>query len=73
MLYADYICIASLSSSGHQQLLNICINYCERHDLTFNIKKSISMHFSTSMNKHCRLPVIYMGNCECQIVKKLNI
>ena len=34
MLYADDICIVSLSSSGLQQLLIICHNYCELHDLT---------------------------------------
>ena len=33
MLYADDICIVSLSSSGLQHLLNICSDYCERHDL----------------------------------------
>ena len=38
MLYADNICIVSLSSSGLQQLLNICHDYCEIHDLTFNAK-----------------------------------
>ena len=65
MLYADDICIVSLSSSGLQHLLNICSDYCERHDLTFNAKKSMYMYFSTSINKHCGLPVIYLGNCEC--------
>ena len=68
MLYADDICIVSLSSSGLQHLLNICSNYCERHDLTFNAKKSMCMYFSTSINKHCGLPVIYLRNCECQFV-----
>ena len=34
MLYVDDICIVSLSSSGLQQLLNICRDYCELHDLT---------------------------------------
>ena len=38
MLYADDICIVSLSSSGLQQLLNICHDYCELLDLTFNAK-----------------------------------
>ena len=57
ILYADDICIVSLSSSGLQHLLNICSDYCERHDLTFNAKKSMCMYFSTSINKHCGLPV----------------
>ena len=64
MLYADEICIISLSSSGLQQLLNICSDYSELHDPTFNAKKSMCMYFSTSMNKHCGCPVIYLGNSE---------
>ena len=71
MLYADDICIVSLSSSGLQHLLNICSDYCERHNLTFNAKKSICMYFSTSINKHCGLPVIYLSNCECQFVNEV--
>ena len=43
MLYADDICIISLSSAGLQQLLNICSGYSELHDLTFNAKKSMCM------------------------------
>ena len=71
MLYADDICIVSLSSSGLQQLLNICHDYCELHDLTFNAKKSMCMYFSIDMNKHCGLSVIYLGNSVCQFVKEV--
>ena len=71
MLYAVDICIVSLSSSGLEHLLNISSDYCERHDLTFNAKKSMCMYFSTSINKHCGLPVIYLGNCECQFVNEV--
>ena len=73
MLYADDICIVSLSSSGLQHLLNIhvCSDYCERHDLTFNAKESMCMYFSTSINKHCGIPVIYLGNCERQFVNEV--
>ena len=44
---ADDICIVSLSSSCLQHLLNICSDYCARHDLTFNAKKSMCMYFNT--------------------------
>ena len=71
MLYADDICIISLSSAGLQQLLNICSGYSELHDLTFNAKKSMCMYFSTSMNKHCEYPVIYLGNSICEFVKEV--
>ena len=38
MTYADDLCVISLSSSGLQSLLNICTDYCQLHDLTFNAK-----------------------------------
>ena len=60
MLYADDICIVSLSSSGLQKLLNICHDHCELHDLTFNAKQSMCMYFSIDINKQCGLPVIYL-------------
>ena len=41
MIYADDLCVISLSSSGLQSLLNICTDYCQLHDLTFNAKKSV--------------------------------
>ena len=71
MLYEDNLYIVSLSSSSLQHLLNIYSGYCGRHDLTFNAKKCMSMYFSTSMNKHCRLSVKYLGKCECQVVKEV--
>ena len=71
MLYADDICIVSLSSSGLQQLLNICHDYCELHDLTFNAETSMCMYFNIDINTHCGLPVIYLGNCVCQFVKEV--
>ena len=71
MLYADDICIISLSSAGLQQLLNICSGYSELHDLTFNANKSMCMYFSTSMDKHCGCPVIYLGNSICEFVKEV--
>ena len=52
MLYAEDICIISLSLAGLQQFLNICSGYSELHGFTFNAKKSMCMYFSTSMNKH---------------------
>ena len=70
MLCADDICIVSLLSSGLQQLLNICHDYCELHDLMFNAKTSMCMYFSIDINKHCGLPEIYLGNCVCQFVKE---
>ena len=53
------------------QLLNICHDYCELHDLTFNAKKTMCMYFSIDINKHCGLPVIYLGTSVCQFVKEV--
>ena len=39
MLYADDLCIVSLSSAGLQQLLSICDQYCAMYSITFNVKK----------------------------------
>ena len=71
LLYADDICIISLSPAGLQQLLNICSGYSELHDFTFNAKKSMCMYFSSSMNKHCGCPVIYLGNSICEFDKEV--
>ena len=66
------ITIISLSSAGLQQLLNIIYSgYSELHDLTFNAKKSMCIYFSTSMNKHCGCPVIYLGNSIWEFVKEV--
>ena len=51
--------------------LSICHDYCKLHDLTFNAKKAMCMYFSIDINKHCGLPVIYLGNCVCQFVKEV--
>ena len=60
-----------LSSSELQQLLNICYDYCELHALTFVANKSMCIYFIIDINKHCGLPVIYLGNCVCQFVKEV--
>ena len=51
-------------------LLNICNNYCKMHDLIFNAKKCQCV-FSTIMNKHCGIPVIYLESSVCQIVQEV--
>ena len=63
MLYADDLCIVSLSSAGLQQLLSICDQYCAMHSITFNVKKIVCMFFRCSMNKTCDITnVVLSGN-----------
>ena len=65
MIYADDLCVISLSSSGLQSLLNICTEYCQLHDLTFNAKKSVCMFFRSSVNKQCGLSDIFISGSIC--------
>ena len=53
MLCANYLCIVSLSSSGLQQLLSICDQYCAMHSITFNVKNLYVCFFRCSMNNTC--------------------
>ena len=56
MIYADDLCIVSLSLSGLLTLLKMCTDYCDLHDIKFNAKKSVSLFFRSSVNKRCVLP-----------------
>ena len=63
LLYADDLCIVSLSSAGLQQLLSICDQYCASHSLTFNVRKSVCIFFKSKMNKLCdNVSVVLSGN-----------
>ena len=61
-LFADDLCIVSLSSAGLQQLLSICDQYCAMHSIIFNIK-NLYAFFRCSMNKTCDITnVVLSGN-----------
>ena len=63
MLYADDLCIVSLSSAGLQKLLSIFYQYWAMHSITFNVKKSVCMFFRCSTNKTCDITnVVLSGN-----------
>ena len=40
IFFADDIVLLSLSRHGLQQMLNICVEYCKKFCLDFNVKKS---------------------------------
>ena len=55
LCYADDICLISLSSSGMQQLLNICQNYATNHQLLYNGAKTffcVSKTTPLKLNNH---------------------
>ncbi len=70
MMYADDICIISLSSAGLQSLLNICNDYCIEHELVFNVKKSQCMFFRSSVNKKCGLPGLTLNGKSVEFISE---
>ena len=71
MLYAEDLCIVSLSSAGIQNLLSICDIYCASHSITFNIKKSVCMFFKSSFNKHCDYANVYLSGNHIDFVQEV--
>ena len=71
MLYADDLCIVSLSSAGLQNLLSICDKYCASHSITFNVKKSVCMFFKSSVNKHCDYANVYLSGNHIDFVQEV--
>ena len=61
LCYDDDICLISLSSSGMQQLLNICQNYATNHQLLYNGDKSFSLCFKNNAIK-TKQPSFYLAH-----------
>ena len=68
LCYADDICLISLSSSGMQQLLNICQNYATNHQLLYNGAKSFSLCFKNNAIK-IKQPSFYLAHLKIPIVE----
>ena len=71
MLYADDLCIVSLSSAGLQKLLSICDEYCASHSITFNVKKSVCMFFKCTVNKHCDNSTVFLSGYQINFVQEV--
>ena len=71
MLYADDLCIVSLSSVGLQKLLSICDEYCASHSITFNVKKSVCMFFKCTVNKHCDNSTVFLSGNQINFVQEV--
>ena len=50
--YADDIILLSLTVTGMQQMLDICNNYANQHQILFNASKSCSVIFASKDCKH---------------------
>ena len=66
--FAGDICRISLSSSGMQQLLNICQNYATNHQLLYNGAKSFSLCFKNNDIK-IKQPSFYLAHLKVPIVE----
>jgi hypothetical protein len=67
-LYADDLVILSPSSSGFQQLLNICSDYGVEFDIEYNAKKSVVMICSTRDDLNIKFPSFYLSGEELGVV-----
>ena len=67
MLYANDLCIVSLSSAGLQKLLSICEEYCAN----FNVNKSVCMFFKCTVNKHCDNSTVFLSGNQIDFVQEV--
>ena len=58
LCYADDLCLIIISSSGMQELLNVCHSYSIEHSLLYNRNKSYSLCFKPTSIKFER-PCFY--------------
>ena len=60
-MYADDLSLISPSSSGFQQLLNICSNYGLDFDIKYNAKKSMVLICRTKDDQELKFPDFYLS------------
>ena len=60
-MYADDLSLISPSSSGFQQLLNICSNYGLDFDIKYNAKKSMVLICRTKDDLELKFPDFYLS------------
>ena len=70
MLYADDLCIISLSSADLQQLLVQCDDYCRKHSINFNVSKSICMFFKSAVSRKCNTTDLFLSSKAIDFVQE---
>ena len=68
LCYADDLCLISLSSTGMQQLWNICQNYAIDHQLLYNRSKLYSLFFK-SKSINITQPLFFLNSLKIPIVE----
>ena len=71
MLYADDLCIVSLSSAGLQKIITICDKYCASHSITFNVEKPVCVFFKCTVNKHCDNSTVFLTGNHIDFVQEV--
>ena len=71
ILYAGDICCIAPSCKGLQKLLDVCYEYAQGHDISFNCSKTKIMMFKTKFLKLNCVPKIQLGNCVIDYVEKV--
>ena len=71
ILYADDICCIAPSCKGLQNLLDVCYEYAQSHDISFNCSKTKIMMFKTKFLKLNFVPKLQLGNCVIDYVEKV--
>ena len=65
-MFADDICVFSLSISGLQCLLNICGDYAAEHEITFNCNKTIGALFFPKKYKQPAPSNVFLNGARVQ-------
>ena len=68
LCYADDLCIITLSSSGMQQLLNICQSYAIKQQLLYNGSKSFTLCFKSKAIT-IKQPSFFLSELEIPMVE----
>ena len=73
-MYADDLVVLSKYSGGLQQLLKVCSNYGNDHDIIYNAKKSSVMIVRSHEDKKLAFPAFHLCDSRlsvCQEIKYL--
>ena len=70
LLNAPRIYCIALRCKCLQKLLDVCYEYAQSHDISFNCSKTKKMIFKTKFLKLNCVPKIQLGNCAIDYVEK---
>ena len=69
-IYADDMCILAPCAHVLQNVLDICFEYADKHDIVYNSHKSVCMYIKSPKLKLHTIPSLYLGHNTLQYVKQ---